>query len=82
MYTGWLADNPTVRFHVLTEPKMKMTTFYNIALCSLVGADRRFRGAYCSMIRAVNRAYETPVYSYENAGRNIPESCTLEPGST
>jgi hypothetical protein len=26
---------------------MKMTTFWDIAPCSLVEVDRRFRGAYC-----------------------------------
>jgi hypothetical protein len=26
---------------------MKVRAFWDIALCSLVGVDRRFRGAYC-----------------------------------
>jgi hypothetical protein len=32
-----------VRFHVLTAASIKMTAFS----CSLIGVDRRFRGAYC-----------------------------------
>jgi hypothetical protein len=36
-----------VRFHVLTVASVKMTAFWDIAPCSLVDVDRRFRGAYC-----------------------------------
>jgi hypothetical protein len=36
-----------VRFQILAEANMKMTAFWNIALCSLVKVDRRFRAAYC-----------------------------------
>jgi hypothetical protein len=39
-------DN-TSRFQVFTAASMKMTAFGDIAPCSLVEADRRFRGAYC-----------------------------------
>jgi len=39
-----------VRFLVLTASTRKMTAFWDIVPCSLVGADRRFRGAYCLMI--------------------------------
>jgi hypothetical protein len=35
-----------VRSQVLTAASMKMTAFWDIALCSLVEVDRRFRGAY------------------------------------
>jgi hypothetical protein len=34
------------RFKVLTAASMKIRPFYNAAPCSLVGADRRFRGSY------------------------------------
>jgi hypothetical protein len=36
-----------VRLQVLTAASMKMTAFWDIARCSLVKVDRRFRHAYC-----------------------------------
>jgi hypothetical protein len=36
-----------VRFQVLTVASMKMTVFWNVALCSLVEVYRCFRGACC-----------------------------------
>jgi hypothetical protein len=36
-----------VKFLVPTAGSMKMSVFWNIAPCSLVETDRRFRGAYC-----------------------------------
>jgi hypothetical protein len=36
-----------VRFQVLTAESMKVTVSWDVALCSLVEIDRRFRGAYC-----------------------------------
>jgi hypothetical protein len=35
-----------VRFRFLAASGMKMKVFWNIVPCSLVGVDRRFRGAY------------------------------------
>jgi hypothetical protein len=35
-----------VRLQVLTAANMKKRAFWDIAPCSLVGTDRRFRGAY------------------------------------
>jgi hypothetical protein len=35
-----------VRCQVLTAANMKMTFFWDVAPCSLVKVDRRFRGAY------------------------------------
>jgi hypothetical protein len=34
-------------FEVLTKMSMKIAVFWDVAPCSLVGTDRRFRGAYC-----------------------------------
>jgi hypothetical protein len=34
--------------------RLKMRAFWDIPLCSLVGVDRCFRGAYCSIIRVMN----------------------------
>jgi hypothetical protein len=31
-----------------------MTAFWEIALCSLLEVDGRFRGVYCSIIRAID----------------------------
>jgi hypothetical protein len=36
-----------VRFQVLMVMSMKMAVFWDIAPCSLVHTDRRFRGTYC-----------------------------------
>jgi hypothetical protein len=36
-----------VRSQGPTVPSMKMTVFWNVAPCSVVNIDRRFRGAYC-----------------------------------
>jgi hypothetical protein len=36
-----------VRFQVFVAASMKVTFFWDIAPCSLVEVDRRFRGAYC-----------------------------------
>jgi hypothetical protein len=37
----------TVIFQILTAASMKMTVFWNVAPCSLVEIDRRFRDSYC-----------------------------------
>jgi hypothetical protein len=52
-----------VRFHVITAASMKMTAFWDIALCSLMAL----------MTEAV-RTSETSVY-FETARCCIPESC-------
>jgi hypothetical protein len=36
-----------VRFQVLMAASMKFRVFWDVAPCSLVGVDRRFRDAYC-----------------------------------
>jgi hypothetical protein len=36
-----------LRFQVLTPASMKMKVSWDVALCSLVDTDRRFRGPYC-----------------------------------
>jgi hypothetical protein len=36
-----------MRFQVLTATSMKMTVFWDVAPCSLVATDRRFRGVHC-----------------------------------
>jgi hypothetical protein len=37
----------TLKFEVLIATGMKMTTFWDIAPCSLVEVNRRFIGPYC-----------------------------------
>jgi hypothetical protein len=62
---------------VFAVVSVKMTAFWNVAPCSLVEIDRRFRGAYCLhhqialVIEAVSTS-ETSVNFYVTAGRNIP----------
>jgi hypothetical protein len=58
-------------FQVLTAASMKKTAFWNIAPCSLVEADRRFRGAI-ALMEAV-RTSETCVYFNNTTRRYNPE---------
>jgi hypothetical protein len=64
---------------------MKMTVFWDVALCSLVEIDQSFRGAYCLhhqnlMIEEVCTS-ETSVNFYETTWRNITEDSHLHPES-
>jgi hypothetical protein len=56
---------------------MKVTVFWDVALCSLVEIDRRFRSAYCLHYQALmveaERTSETPVSIYETTRHNVPE---------
>jgi hypothetical protein len=54
---------------------MKMTAFWDVAPCSLVLIERRFRGAYCLstlMMEAVS-TFETSANFYQTTRRSIPE---------
>jgi hypothetical protein len=64
-----------------------MTAFLDIAPCSLVEGDRRFRSVYCLhhqgdewlnalMMEAV-RTSETSVNFYQTTRRDVPEGCHL-----
>jgi hypothetical protein len=44
-----------VRFQVLAVASTKMRAFWDIAPCSLVEVERRFRSTYDSIIRAMRR---------------------------
>jgi hypothetical protein len=60
-------------YQVLKAANMEMTAFWDIELCSLVGADRRF-------IRAMMegaRTSETSVYFKVTKRSYIPEGCFL-----
>jgi hypothetical protein len=62
--------------------KLKMTVLWNIAVCSLVEVDRRFRGVYCFHHHSSSwswRQYKhlEHVNFYETAWCNIPEDCYL-----
>jgi hypothetical protein len=64
--------------HFKTE-KTKFTVFWDVAPCSLIGVDRRFRGAYCHhalMMEAVSTS-ETSVHSNATTRCYIPEDCKL-----
>jgi hypothetical protein len=66
---------------------MKITVFWDVALCSLVEIDRCFRGAHCLhhqgdvlialMMEAVSIS-ETLVSFYQTTQRNIPEDRHLQ----
>jgi hypothetical protein len=53
---------------------MKMTVFWDVAPCSLVEIDRRFRGA---MMEAVTTS-ETSVNFYQTTRHNIPEDSRIQ----
>jgi hypothetical protein len=59
-----------------SRPRMKLTAFWDIAPCSLIEVDQRFR-EIALMIDAV-RTSETSVNFYETTWRNIPDGCHLE----
>jgi len=71
-----------VRFQVLTAASMKFRVFWDVAPCSHVEVDRRFRGAYCLhhqgalMMEAV-RTSETSVNFNLTTRRYIPEDSKL-----
>jgi hypothetical protein len=75
-------SNPQMRFQVLTAASIKLTVFWDVAPCSPVETDRRFRGAYCLwaalMMEAVSTS-ETSVNFYETTRSNIPEDSHLHP---
>jgi hypothetical protein len=58
---------PPVRFQILKAANIKVTTFGDIATCSLVEVDPRFRGAHC--------LYHQIIYFSETTRWNIPEGC-------
>jgi hypothetical protein len=63
-----------VGFQVCTAERMKITAFWDVAPCSLVDVDRRFR----ALTMEAKRICETPVYFYETTLRHIPEGCHLQ----
>jgi hypothetical protein len=42
---------------VLVIKELMMTAFWDIMPCSLVEINRRIRGAYCHIIRAINKPH-------------------------
>jgi hypothetical protein len=73
-----------LRSEVLTATSMKMAVFWDVAPCSLVDTDRRFRGAYCLhhqglitlMMDAVSSS-ETLVNIYQTTRSNFSEDSHL-----
>jgi hypothetical protein len=55
---------------------MKMAAFWDIAPCSLVDIDRRFR-AIALMMEALSTS-ETSVNIYQTTRRNVPEDSELD----
>jgi hypothetical protein len=51
---------------------MKMTIFWDVAPCSVVETDRRFRGAIAFVMEIVSIS-ETSLNFYQTTWRNIPE---------
>jgi hypothetical protein len=69
-----------VRLQVLMVLRMKLSVFWDITPCSLVGTDRRFGGAYCLHHKGIHfiiaimmetaSTSETLVSFYQTARRN------------
>jgi hypothetical protein len=55
------------RDEFLTAASMNMAVFWDVAPCSLVGTDRRFKGAYC-LLRQSNDQY-LPDYTAQHPRR-------------
>jgi hypothetical protein len=76
-----------MRFEVHTATRMKMTVFWDVAQCSLIDIDRRFRGAYCLTHGALNTLLmeavsfsETSVSIHQTIRCNIPDDSHLQSG--
>jgi hypothetical protein len=65
-----------VSLQVLTAASMKMTAFWDTALCNVVDVDRRFTASIiiALMIRALHTT-ETSIYFDESTRLCIPEGC-------
>jgi hypothetical protein len=59
---------------------MKMTAFWDVAPCSILELDRRFRCAYCLYHQGDRResTSDTSANFYETTRRNIPEDSHLQ----
>jgi hypothetical protein len=60
-----------VKFQVLTATNMKMAVSWDVAPCSLIDIDRRFRGVYC-------RLHNDDKY-YWNVGQYLPDYTVQHP---
>jgi hypothetical protein len=70
-----------VRFQALTAPSMKIRAFWDVAPCSLIRVDRRFRDVYCLYHQGGDggkQNSETSVYSKQTTQRYIPEDSNLQ----
>jgi hypothetical protein len=69
----------STRLQVLRAESMNMTTFWDIALCSLE-VNQRFEGAYCLHHHPADRGTtsETSVYFNDTTWHYIPESCHFQ----
>jgi hypothetical protein len=75
-----IAKTCSVRFKVLTAASMTMIAFWDIAPCSTVEVDRRFRGVSCrhqKVTMEAVRTSETSVYFNGTTRRYIPEGYHL-----
>jgi hypothetical protein len=66
-----------VRFQVLTAASMKLTVFWDVALCSLVEVYRRFRGAYSLHHQGVALIMVMMANIYQTSLHNILEDSNL-----
>jgi hypothetical protein len=73
-FSRWWSCRQYMRFQVLTATSMNTTVFWDVAPCSLVEMDRRFRGAHCLHHQGIPNFYKT-------TRRNIPEDSHLLGGS-
>jgi hypothetical protein len=58
---------------------VKLAVFWNVAPCSLIEIDRRFRGVYrpIALVMEVVSSSETSVNIYQTTRPNIPEDSHL-----
>jgi hypothetical protein len=70
-----------VSFHVPRAASMKMTVFSDVALCSLLDAYRRFRGAFClhhvEVKMEAASTSKTSANLYQCSRRNTPEGSNV-----
>jgi hypothetical protein len=81
IFAGVPVADDTMYFKIRTRTlhSLKMTVFWDVAPCSLVEIEQRFRGTYCLSLHAIVLVMEavstseTSVSFYHTTRRNIPE---------
>jgi hypothetical protein len=67
----------TVYYECCITMQISMSVFWDVAPCSVVDINRRFRGAYCSIIRAMSNIEGSKFFW--NVGQYLPDYTVHHP---